>query len=422
ALRADAVSFKHCFAQSSWTKASFATIFTGKYPETHGAYEKSAIVGGDNVTFPEVLEKHGYYTQGYCNNPNIADTYNYGQGFVQYNYLSPRYVFFANQSAEKMVLYKVVRQVWSKIAGKISRGKINVKDFYQPAEVVTQSAVEWLDGARPKDAPFFLFLHYMDPHDPYMDHTTNGVGYARVRLGTAMDPAEWKEKLQRAYIGEIEYLDRYIGTLIEGLKQRGLYDDSLIVFTSDHGEEFHEHGGWWHGLSLYDEQIGIPLMFKLPQNQQAGIECNYLARHVDLGPTVLQFAGADPQEAADAKMQGEPLFTKDLAAGPQDVSGGYIYSHLDFESIRLRAVRTPLFKMIQSNENKRKYAPVELYDLAADPGETKNLAGTGNSEEAVLGGMVESMRKYAADNAQKPEYAVDAETKAKMDALGYGGQ
>jgi arylsulfatase A-like enzyme len=237
-----------------------------------------------------------------------------------------------------------------------------------------------------------------------------------------MDPVEWKEKLQNAYIGGIEYCDTHIGELIAGLKQRGLYDNSLIVFTADHGEEFHEHGGWWHGLSLYDEQIGIPLMFKLPQNQQAGQTSEFLTRHVDIGPTLLQFADADPKEAVDAKMQGESLFTKD-SAEPKDVSGGYIYSHLNFEGIELRALRTPVYKLIHSNENKRKYPPAELYDVLKDPGEQNNLIGSGNASEQQLGDTLESMRKYTAENAQKPEYTTnDAEMQQRLKDIGYVGE
>lgn len=424
ALRGDSVLFRNCFAQSSWTKASFATIFSGQYPETHTAMEKSSVLPSSVVTFPELLLNHGYYTQGFCNNPNIAATYNYNQGFVDYEYLSPRYVAFADQSAEKMALYKVLRQVRSKVVGKLTGGSIDIRDFYQPAEVVTQTGLDWLDSSeRPKDSPFFLFLHYMDPHDPYVDYKNPGVGYARVRLGTDLDPAVWKDKLQQAYIGCIEHCDTYVGKLLEGLKQRGLYDNSLIVFTADHGEEFHEHGGWWHGLSLYDEQIGIPLMFKLPQNQEAGQECVFLARHVDIGPTLLQFAGIDPAEAGDTPgMQGEPLFAKEDVSQFQNVSDDLIYSHLNFEGIELRSIRTPLYKIIHSNENKRHYATVELYDLTQDPGEQKNLAGTGDSKENELNEKLEGMRKYAAENAPKPEYKRSAEDEEKLRSIGYGGQ
>ncbi|GMU93687.1 MAG: hypothetical protein AMXMBFR4_27450 [Candidatus Hydrogenedentota bacterium] len=420
ALREDSVLYLNCFAQSSWTKASFATLFSGQYPESHTAMKKDSMLPDSVVTFPELLMENGYYTQGYCNNPNIADTYNYGQGFVEYLYLKPRFLFGAAQSAEKMALYKVLRQVYFKAMGKITGGRINVADFYQPGDVVTQTGLEWLDSAdRPNDAPFFLFLHYMDPHDPYMDHKNPGVGYARVRLGDAMKPEEWKNKLRDAYIGEIEFCDQQIGKLIDGLKQRGLYDNSVIVFTSDHGEEFHEHGGWWHGLSLYDEQIGVPLLIKLPKNELAGETNVFMTRHVDLAPTLLQFAGVPKDDG----MQGTSLFMVDNAAewGNNEVSD--IYSHLNFEGIELRAVRTPSFKLIQANEgNKRNYKPVELYHVEKDPEESENLAGMKLEEEQILTERLGEMRKAAEDRQAIPESGVmTPEMRDALKSLGYVG-
>jgi len=422
ALRADSILYQDCIAQSSWTKASFATIFSGQYPETHTAMMKSSVLPEAVVTFPELLNESGYYTKGFCNNPNIAATYNYDQGFVDYEYLSPRYLFGAAQSAEKMALYKVLRQVYAKVMGRVMKNHINVQDFYQPANVVTQKGLDWLDAPdRPTNSPFFLFLHYMDPHDPYMDHENPGVGYARVRLGTKIDPVEWKEKLQNAYSGEIEYTDKYIGELLAGLKQRGLYEDTLIIFTSDHGEEFHEHGGWWHGLSLYDEQVAVPLMFKLPQAQLAGDTSQYLGRHVDIGPTVLQFAKVPADKVANAKMQGLPLFAEGNTSALQDAAGGFVYSHLNFEGYELRAVRTPEYKIIHSNENDR-FAPVELYNISADPMEQKNIAGSGDENELKLGEILDGMRKYTEENAQIPELKTDGgEEDEQLRALGYTG-
>lgn len=419
ALRADSILYDKCFAQSSWTKASFATIFSGRYPENHNAVSKGSVLPESVTTFPEMLKDHGYYTQGFCNNPNIAATYNYDQGFVEYAYLNPRYLFFAGQSAEKMTLYKTLRQVYNKLMG----GRINVRDFYQPADTVTASGLSWLDSqSRPKDSPFFLFLHYMDPHDPYMDHDNPGTGYARVRLGDKIDPDKMKQTLQDAYIGEIEYCDRHIGALIEGLKQRGLYDDSVIVFTSDHGEEFHEHGGWWHGLSLYDEQIGVPLLIKLPGNQNAGETNSFMGRHVDLGPTLLQLARVEADKIADSGMQGQPLFAADDPSAFQDVAKGYAYSHLNFEGIELRALRTPSYKLIHSNENKRNYKPVELYNVELDPAEQNNLAGAGDPQEAALTQSMEQMRQHATENAAQPEAAVvDEQTQEQLNNLGYVG-
>jgi arylsulfatase A-like enzyme len=419
ALRADSVLYQHAFAQSSWTKASFATIFSGMYPEAHTAVQKDSMLPDEVTTFPEVLRDGGYFAQGYANNPNIADTYNYGQGFVNYEYLRPDYLFGAGQSAEKMVLYKILRQVYQKVAGTLSGGRIDVRDFYQPAEVVTDYALRWLDSPeRPTEAPFLLFLHYMDPHDPYIDRTDPGVGYARVRLGMNPDPEVYRELFQRVYNGEIEHCDLYLGELIQGLKERGVYDDSVIVFTADHGEEFCEHGGWWHGLTLYDEQIGIPLMIKLPQNQSAGETNLHMTRHVDLAPSLLQFAGLEPARA----MQGRSLFMPDnLTAGNTD--GRITYSHLDFEGIVLHAVRKMDSKLITANEgNKRGLLPVELYDIAGDPGETTNLTGQNPALEEAMFDLIDQMQATALENAVEPQAIEDPSAlREELNAIGYGG-
>ncbi|MCC6490919.1 MAG: sulfatase-like hydrolase/transferase [Candidatus Hydrogenedentes bacterium] len=419
ALRADSVLYQHAFAQSSWTKASFATIFSGMYPEAHSAVQKDSALPDSVTTFPEILRDAGYFTEGFANNANIAPTYNYGQGFVEYRYLSPDYLFGAGQSAEKMTLYKILREVYQKVMGRLRGDRINVSDFYQPAERVTQEGLDWLDRAeRPTDTPFFLFLHYMDPHDPYMDHQDPGVGYARVRLGLNPSVDTYRELFKRVYNGEIEYCDTHIGELLQGLKDRGLYDDSVIVFTADHGEEFCEHGGWWHGLTLYDEQIGIPFMIKLPQNQLAGETNTNITRHVDLAPTLLQFAGLDRAPA----MQGKSLFQADNVTHANG-DGRVVYSHLDFEGILLQAVRTPSTKLIKANEgNKRNLKPVELYDVASDPGETANLAGQNLPTEQEMFDLIDQMQAAALENAVEPELIeTPDDLKEKLNAIGYGG-
>jgi arylsulfatase A-like enzyme len=206
--------------------------------------------------------------------------------------------------------------------------------------------------------------------------------------------------------------------LIQGLKERGVYDDSVIVFTADHGEEFCEHGGWWHGLTLYDEQIGIPLMIKLPQNQSAGETNLHMTRHVDLAPSLLQFAGLEPARA----MQGRSLFMPDnLTAGNTD--GRITYSHLDFEGIVLHAVRKMDSKLITANEgNKRGLLPVELYDIAGDPGETTNLTGQNPALEEAMFDLIDQMQATALENAVEPQAIEDPSAlREELNAIGYGG-
>ena len=415
----DSILFQNSFAQSSWTKASFGTIFSGMYPEAHTATGKASALPDEVTTIAEVLRDGGYYTRGYSNNPNITSTFNYDQGFVEYTDLKPDLYFGATPSCEKLVLYDILRKVVQKLNG-MRGGRIVITDFYQPANVVTDTGLGWLDSdERPDDTPFFLFLHYMDPHDPFRDPERPGKGYARVQLGNP-DPDKYLEAFRRAYNYEIEYMDEHVGRLLDGLRERDLYDNALIVFTADHGEEFFEHGGWWHGLSLYDEQIAIPLIIKLPGNPMAGTVNTDLVRHVDIAPTVARVAGQPEPET----WQGQSLFTKDLT--PVQTPAGHVYAHLDFEGIVLRALRTLEHKLIQANElNKRNYAPIELYNLTDDPMEQKNLAGQPLAGDLlpVMQKTIAEMRSFILENAAEPSTLdmdkLSAEELEQLEALGY---
>ncbi len=415
AFTQDAVLFQHAFAQSSWTKASFGTIFSGMYPEAHTATGKASALPDDVVTFPEVLHDGGYYTRGFSNNPNITSTFNYDQGFIDYTDLKPNLLFGAQPSSEKLVLYDILRKVYQIVTGKLFKQRIVITDFYQPADQVTNHALGWIDSdERPKNAPFFLFTHYMDPHDPFRDPERPGKGYARVQMGNP-DPDEYRDAFIRSYNYEIEFMDTHVGRLLDGLKERGLYNNTLIVFTSDHGEEFCEHGGWWHGLSLYDEQIAVPLIIKLPSNLNGGRSNGFLTRHVDLGPTLIQEAGLVKPET----MLGYPLFLNDYKEGNFLVED--TYAELDFEGIELQAIRTKVHKLIKSNENKRNYAPVELYELVQDPGEQTNLAGQQPTLEAELLTLVDTAMERARENAVQSEQVDLNELGEQLDSLGYGG-
>jgi arylsulfatase A-like enzyme len=196
-----------------------------------------------------------------------------------------------------------------------------------------------------------------------------------------------------------------------------LYDNALIILVSDHGEEFYDHGGWWHGQTLYDELIRVPMAVKLPGNLRAGELNRGFARLIDVAPTMLVQAGA----AVAPGMQGRSLFTQE----GQDVEGGrgFIYAESDFEGIVLDAVRTHEHKLIHANEgNKRDIAPVEFYDLSADPEEQQNIAGS--APEAVidpLAELMDEMTAYIEENAKEPMLAdeVPAEIQEQMDSLGY---
>ncbi|HOE67460.1 MAG TPA: sulfatase-like hydrolase/transferase [Candidatus Hydrogenedentes bacterium] len=416
AFAQNAVRFGAAFSQASWTKPSFATIFTGKYPESHTATSKTAALPDDVPVFPELLTHAGYFTKGFSNNPNITSVFGFARGFSSYIDLKPALYFWASPSAANLSLYQALRQARQRIEERLPWSAMRVTDFYQPAETVTRTGLSWIDSdERPANAPFFLFLHYMETHDPFMDWEHPGVGYARVRM-EAPDPARYREKMLHAYAQEVERFDHYFGELIAGLQARNLYENTLIVVVSDHGEEFFDHGGWWHGQTLYDELLHVPLLIKLPGNLAGGTTNDHFARHIDIAPTILAWANLPPSPS----MPGTSLLGPDGSA--LNAQTGYVYAHNDFEGIILHSAQTRDAKRIEANPgNKRTLAPVEFYDLANDPSERTNLSGKGDPRETELGMIIEGMSSFLMEGATQPTLVEKAspEMENQLKSLGY---
>ncbi len=405
-LAGDGLRCAKAFSQASWTRPSVATIFTGLYPSSHGAIHKSDILPDRVETVAEALTKAGYYTVGFPNNINVTEAFNFNQGFAEFHYLAPDLFFWANEAAAKLTLYNGLRLVRERFFAR----KISVYNYYQPGEVVTAKAIEWLDTPAAKQGPFFLYLHYMDPHDPYFEHPYDGVGYARV--ANPNPSPELAETYRKAYDGEVTYLDGEIGKLIDDLQKRGLYDKTLIVLTADHGEEFHDHGGWWHGTTLYDEQIHVPLLMK-PAATGAGRVIDDLCMSIDIAPTVLRAAGVPPPVV----MQGHVL----PLDGGTPIGRDHVFAEEDLEGNVLQAVRTQTSKYITANKgNPRGLPEKDLFDVGTDPGETKNLAGSDTAKlqemEAKLGKAYLVAKEHAGAGGTTD---IDSATKERLRQLGY---
>jgi arylsulfatase A-like enzyme len=407
ALARDGVRGASTFSQASWTRPSVATILTGLYPSSHGAVHKADILPDRVETVAEALAAGGYFTVGFPNNVNVSPGFNFGQGFAEYHYLAPDLFFWADEAAAKLTLYNGLRLVRERFLAR----RVDVHNYYQPAEVVTDTAIAWLDSAAARSGPFFLFLHYMDPHDPYFVHPYDGEGYARV--ANPNPSASVAERYRELYDGEVAYLDEQLGRLLADLKRRGLYDKTLIVLTGDHGEEFHEHGGWWHGTTLYDEQIHVPLLLKPPQGGASGRVIEELTTSLDIAPTILRTASLPVPPV----MQGHALPLDGGAAVARDS----VFSEEDLEGNVLQSVRTHDSKLITANPgNPRGLQPEELYDLKTDPGEQRSVVASEpvllEELRAALGRSYLEARAHAGAGAQTD---VDSVTKDRLRALGY---
>lgn len=405
ALAADGTRFARVYSQASWTRPSVATILTSLYPSSHKAVHKSDALPDAVTTFPEVLQAAGYRTIGFANNINVAPLFNFQQGFDDYVFLEPAFFFGATESAAQLTLYNQLRLIRERYLSRVK----HVENYYQPAEVVTDRGLGWVAQYQ-AGAPFFMFLHYMDAHDPYFTHPWNGEALARVA-----DPnpnCALADRYRAAYDGAIVYLDEQVGRLVAGLKARGIYDDTMIVFTADHGEEFCEHGGWWHGQTLYDEQLTVPLIVKAARGP-GGIVNGAMVSSLDIAPTILAAAGATVPDA----MVGRALSLAAGAPAPRD----HAYAESDLEGNVLQAYRSEGWKLIEANPGNPRGLPTQqLFETSADPREQHDVAASRRQEVTTLAAHLASVQSHALATAVGgSETAIDSATEERLRALGY---
>ncbi len=445
AFAGESVVFEQFVTSASWTRSSTASLFTSLAPSSHSCEHKSAVLSPAVTTLAEQLGEAGYATGGLPNNANITAAQGFGQGFDWYPY-EPSYPLWASESSYALSLYQLLR---TRVYARLVTAR-RVEDFYAPAETQLQRANRWLEANAAQKS--FLFVHLMEPHDPYFRHPYDGEAVGRVEDPW---PAETEaEHLRELYRGEVRWVDAALGTFFDELRARGLYDDAAIIVTSDHGEEFFDHGGWWHGTTLYEEQVHVPLIIKLPRGERAGARVTWQVRQVDVAPTIAALASVDKHSA----WQGDDLFTDtfddDLAlASPPpppdpelDPATGELrvpmpppwtaptwathpasrdaLSEQDFEGYDIQALRRGGKKIIEAVHvppgNARQQPPVQFFDLVADPRELKNLAGSGSGEEAALRAAVESMvEERKAKSVEAMARAADEAETCRLCTLGY---
>ncbi len=419
------ILFEDCSSQASWTKPAFASIYTGVIPLRHHATNKNATIKSDLPTVAEVLSQKGYVTKGFANNPNVNSLFGFNKGFIEYSELQPKRVFFAKDSSSKLTIYEILRRVFGKISSivlKIMKRPPDVREYYQPAEVITSESLKWIDTRPYRDRPFFMVLHYMDTHDPFF-HREKKTFYPRALLGNH-PKSHFTPLMRDAYIAEIEYLDKYLGKLFEELEKRGLNRNTYIIFTSDHGEEFEDHQGWWHGYTLYQEMLHVPLIIKVPDAQKETDNTNQrvqeLVRHIDLSRTLTEIAGIPSPET----FTGRPLLSMDgkIIKHEEEI---LTWAENETEGQIMQSLRNKNHKLILANpDNPRGFKPEELYDLFKDPKEKSNLLEQENYG-SLRNELYEKMNDIKAGKEQRnvgantEQTTLPSELIEQMKAVGY---
>jgi arylsulfatase A-like enzyme len=367
ALAARSLVYERAVAASSWTLPSHASLFTGRFPSSHGAdydpegplrltqaiqgpeewaeYRASGL-SPEETTLAVLLQQSGYRTAAVVGGPWMKRVFGLDRGFETYD--------------------------------DDGIGDVNGR----LASEVTASALDLM--AEEDGRPLFLFLNYFDPHGPYEAPSPFGGTFGP-------EPGD-------RYDEEILYMDHHVGRFLDGMNARGIFDDSLIVVTADHGELLGEHGKMGHGASLFEEEIHVPFLVKHPGDGGPSGRSAEPIHHVDVLPLVLERAGV-----SIPAREPHPLLAEVNPLSFVSAEGSW------------RALYVGRHKFLWNSLGNHR-----LYDLEADPEETNDLSAADPARVTEALGLLETvLASLPPSGAPGPPAILDEETRKALRGLGY---
>ena len=406
------VLFRNAYSTSSWTMPAHMSLFTSLYPSFHKLEQADKLRGirldDSEKTLAQLLKGSGYATAGFVAHTFLDAEWGFDRGFDIY----ARYDTHAKDQTERASLWLE----WHRFHA--SRGMA--------------------------PEPFFLFVHYYDPHETYDAPAPYKRKYAFGYVGPLLPqdmlaflfadmsfqtPADLQFAVD-LYDGEISYVDAQLGRLFDKVDDMGLASSTAIIFASDHGEEFKEHGSMGHRHTLYDEVVRIPLLISFPRHLEAGQVVEDPVSLIDIVPTVLSLTGVMPLE----KAQGTNLVPRLKLTGSSRVAQPLAPRSLFFElGPSGSAWELPLYrKAIRRDGDKLIYTYLEngtlikeLYPVGKAPEERWNTYDAGKNPDSVqrleqsLLGFMEEGDVYNPGFRAKNEFEIDDEALEQLRALGY---
>ncbi len=386
AFAGSATVFANTVAQAPWTKPSVTSILTGLGPLVHGVRLIDDRLAPEAITAAELFHAGGYQTAGFSTNWHIRHETGLDQGFGFFD-------FTPDEAASN---------------------QLNQRVFH------------WLDNQA--KSPFFLYVHALDPHAPYTPPPEYREKFApdvRPEAGYEFDMNRiWKlrgkerrrlmAEIPPLYDAEVAFNDHSFGDFLDTLRQHGFYDKSLIVFVSDHGEEFDEHGSFGHANNLYNETLNVPLIVKWP-GQHRGQRVTSIAQHVDLLPTLLHTAGLQ----VPGGLRGMDLARVAASGeGSEDPTGRWVISHLSHRGREGISVVHAGWKLIHPLT--RELAEVSLlYHRSVDRTERNNRLDDFPLRTGWLESLVRLEQNRSRSGLKAQTFQMDEETKKALEALGY---
>ena len=349
--------FEQAYSQAPLTVESHATILSGTYPQTHRVSEFGATLAPSLPFLPDLLQARGYHTAAFVGSIALDPSTGFAPGFDRG--------------------FNLYDAGFQPVQGGGGKG-VSVE---RPAAQVVARAVAWLTHSGKQ--PFFLWVHLNDP----------------------------EAASATSYNAAVAAADTAAGRLIAALGNAKLYDDALIVIASDHGQGLGSHGEDTHGVFLYDETVRVPLLLKLPQNQNAVRRVAVKVRLVDVAPTILEIAGVP----VPSQMQGQSLLRIARTNADQPVYASADFPQRAFGWSALESWRAGKYLYIKAPRP-------ELYDVSADPGAAHNLAQTSKATLETIAGQLDAFDRRFSDsgNASSGPQLTSSEMQ-KLASLGYVG-
>jgi arylsulfatase A-like enzyme len=376
-----ATLYKNAYSTAVWTPPAHASMLTGLYPSSHGVMGDKKL-GASVPTIAQILQQNGYHTCGFVNNSQVGEMVGFEKDHSDF--------YEIWKGIEK---HKAGKRILHKLASMFSHTD-------KGAKKTTDKVQSWISNRWDKKSPFYLFIHYLEPHNPlfppkefknkFLSERSKGLRWKKTiskyrrnplyhYLKEAQITAEQKDVLVDLYDAEIAYLDWQIGRLFSFLKKNNLFENTLVAVTADHGEHFGEKGHFSHVASLYEQILHVPLVIKYPYQKKANLT-EHRAQLIDLLPTIVAAADLDFVDSSEYKgidllniltNNDRKLYAEWEGRVPEYIRynalkvGSKIYS---FIKNKKRAVYFRDFKYIKNERGAD-----ELYNLKMDSGENYNI-------------------------------------------------
>lgn len=413
-IAADGFIFQNAFANAPYTRASFPAILTGTYPDMYGGYQQ---LSEERPYLASRFDDEGFATGGFHSNPYLSARFNYGRGFDRLfsgketeSVIAKLRKFLARNLHRESAAFSTLQWFRTRAEGLIGS---ELGTPYVPGDTLNEQAIGWLDDA---DSPVFLWVHYMDVHHPYIPHDDTASGgiersravELREKMITQSETLTGTEaeQLRRLYRGEIQFVDRCIGELMDAVERNLEPSDTTTVFIADHGEAFGEHDYWGHPDELHDELLRIPFVVDIPD--VGGERISTPVSTVDIFPTVMDINDYPIPE----RCVGDSVIP--FVEGERDDEDRYVFAQASGTKAMVCDDRYKLIRYFESGDE-------ELFDRKRDPAETVDRSDEEPSTHAELVGALDEQLEHieASQDITVEEVEMSEDVERRLEQLGY---